>query len=34
VGVDEKQGRIVVLHSFRSTGPLEDYAQRVQLPKT
>ena len=33
VGVNEKQGRIVVLHSFRTTGPLENCAQRVRLPE-
>jgi hypothetical protein len=33
VGVDESQQRAVVLRSFSSSVPLEDYAHGVRLPE-
>jgi hypothetical protein len=33
VGIDNGKGQAVVLRSFVSGAPLEDYAQGVQLPK-
>jgi hypothetical protein len=33
VGIDESRGHAVVLRSFVSSGPLEDYTQRVRLPE-
>jgi hypothetical protein len=33
VGVDDGQGQAVVLRSFVSSGPLEDYGHGVQLPE-
>jgi hypothetical protein len=32
VGVDDGRGQAVVLRSFVSSGPLEDYAHGVRLP--
>jgi hypothetical protein len=33
VGFDDERGQAVVLRSFISSGPLEDYADRMQLPE-
>jgi hypothetical protein len=33
VGIDDGRGQAVVLRSFVSSGPLEDYAQGVRLPE-
>ncbi|MVN75179.1 hypothetical protein GO988_02465 [Hymenobacter sp. HMF4947] len=33
VGIDEERGQAVVLRSFRSSVPLEDYAHGVRLPE-
>lgn len=33
VSIDDGRGQAVVLRSFVSSGPLEDYAQRVRLPE-
>jgi hypothetical protein len=33
VGIDDGRGQAVVLRSFVSSEPLEDYAQRVRLPE-
>ncbi|TVT40639.1 hypothetical protein FNT36_14315 [Hymenobacter setariae] len=33
VGLDDGRGQAVVLRSFVSSGPLEDYASYVQLPE-
>jgi hypothetical protein len=33
VGIDDGRGQAVVLRSFASSGPLEDYANRVRLPE-
>ncbi|MVN78903.1 hypothetical protein GO988_21450 [Hymenobacter sp. HMF4947] len=33
VGIDEEHDCFVVVHSFSSNGPLEDYGQGVQLPE-
>lgn len=32
VGIDDGRGQAVVLRSFVSSGPLQDYAQGVRLP--
>lgn len=32
VGIDDSRGQAVVLRSFVSSAPLEDYAHRVRLP--
>jgi hypothetical protein len=32
LGIDDSKGQAVVLLSFSSSGPLEDYAQGVSLP--
>jgi hypothetical protein len=32
VGIDDGRGQAVVLRSFVSSGPLEDYAQGLRLP--
>lgn len=34
VGIDDSRGQAVVLHSFVSSVPLEDYAHGVQLPES
>jgi hypothetical protein len=31
VGIDDGRGQAVVLRSFSSSGPLEDYAQGMQM---
>ncbi len=33
VGIDDGRGQAVVLRSFVSSGPLEDYARGVRLPE-
>jgi hypothetical protein len=33
VGIDDGRGQAMVLHSFVNNGPLEDYAQGMQLPE-
>ena len=33
VGIDDGRGQAVVLRSFVNSGPLEDYAQGMQLPE-
>jgi len=33
VGIDDGRGQAVVLRSFVSSGPLEDYAQGMRLPE-
>jgi hypothetical protein len=32
IAIDDAQDRFAVLRSFRSSGPLDEYAQRVRLP--
>jgi len=32
-GIDDGRGQAVVLQSFMSSGPMEEYAHRVQLPR-
>lgn len=34
VGIDEEADSLVVLRSFHSSGPLEDYAHYVHLPES
>jgi hypothetical protein len=34
VGIDDGRGQAVVLRSFVSSVPLEDYAHGIRLPKT